>query len=133
MLNLGIDVIDTSDSTEELLYARSAVVLGARVANCRPPLDGPFIDISKTEQFSAQCAQARMMGFKGKMLIHPSQVELTHQGFRPGEAETAQARRVVEAFREAEAQGIAAIGVDGRLVDYPVASRAQRILEAAEL
>jgi citrate lyase subunit beta / citryl-CoA lyase len=130
MLDLGIDVIDTSDTTEELLYARSAVVLAARVAERRPPLDGPFIDINDTDRFLRQCVQGRSMGFAGKMLIHPRQVELTHEGFRPSAAELAQAARVVDAFRAAEAQGNAAIVVDGRLVDYPVAMRAQRIVDA---
>jgi citrate lyase subunit beta/citryl-CoA lyase len=132
MLDLGIDVIDTSDSTEELLLARSWLVLAARVAGRRPPLDGPFIDISDGERFLTQCIQARRLGFAGKMLIHPSQVEPTHRGFAPTADEAEQARRVVEQFAEAEAQGVAAIVVDGRLVDYPVMMRAQRILDAFE-
>lgn len=132
MLDLGIDLIDTSENTEELLFARSSLVLSARVAGRRPPLDGPFIDISAGERFLVQCAQARRLGFAGKMLIHPSQVEPTHVGFAPTAEEAAQARRVVEQFAEAEANGIAAIVVDGRLVDYPVMERAQRIVDAHE-
>jgi citrate lyase subunit beta / citryl-CoA lyase len=132
MLDMGIDIIDTSDDAEELLLARSSVVLAARVAGRRAALDGPFIDISAGDRFLAQCAQARRLGFAGKMLIHPSQVELTHRGFAPGADEAAQARRVVEQFAEAEARGVAAIVVDGRLVDYPVMMRAQRIVDAYE-
>lgn len=132
MLDLGIDLIDTSETTEELLLARSSLVIAARVAGRRPPLDGPFIDISAGERFLAQCAQARRLGFAGKMLIHPSQVEPTHVGFAPTAEEAAQARRVVEQFAEAEARGVAAIVVDGRLVDYPVMMRAQRIVDAYE-
>jgi citrate lyase subunit beta/citryl-CoA lyase len=132
MLDLGMDVIDTSETTEELLVPRSSLVLAARVAGKRPPLDGPFIDISAGERFLTQCAQARRLGFAGKMLIHPSQVALTHRGFAPAADEAAQARRVVEQFAEAEANGVAAIVVDGRLVDYPVMMRAQRIVDAYE-
>jgi citrate lyase subunit beta / citryl-CoA lyase len=132
MLNLGIDVIDTSEDTEELLVARSMLVLAARVAGRRPPLDGPFIDISDSERFLRQCVQGRRLGFAGKMLIHPSQVELTHRGFAPTAEEAEQARRVVAQFAEAEAGGVAAIVVDGRLVDYPVMLRAQRIVDAFE-
>jgi citrate lyase subunit beta/citryl-CoA lyase len=130
MLDLGIDVIDTSDGAEELLLARSSLVLAARVAGRRPPLDGPFIDISDGERFLRQCVQARRLGFAGKMLIHPSQVEPAHRGFAPTADEAEQARRVVEQFAEAEARGVAAIVVDGRLVDYPVMMRAQRIVDA---
>jgi citrate lyase subunit beta/citryl-CoA lyase len=132
MLDLGIDLIDTSDTAEELLLARSSLVLAARVAGRRAPLDGPFIDISAGERFLAQCAQARRLGFAGKMLIHPSQIEPTHRGFAPTPEEAAQARRVVERFAEAEAEGVAAIVVDGRLVDYPVMMRARRIIDAYE-
>jgi citrate lyase subunit beta / citryl-CoA lyase len=132
MLDLGMDAIDTSDDAEELLLARSSLVLAARVAGRRPPLDGPFIDISASERFLAQCAQARRLGFGGKMLIHPSQVEPTHRGFAPTREEAAQARRVVEQFAAAEANGVAAIVVDGRLVDYPVMMRAKRIVEGFE-
>ncbi|MBF6621393.1 MAG: CoA ester lyase [Patulibacter sp.] len=130
MLDLGMDLIDTSEDTEELLYARSALVVAARVAGKRPPLDGPFIDIKDSDRFLRQCAQGRQLGFAGKMLIHPSQVPLTHRGFAPPAAEAEQARRVVDQFLEAEKQGVAALVVDGRLVDYPVMSRAKRIVEA---
>ena len=132
MLDLGIDMIDTSEGAEELLLARSSVVLAARVAQRPPPLDGPFIDISARDRFLAQCRQARRLGFAGKMLIHPSQVELTHRGFAPTADEAEQARRVVDQFAEAERNGVAAIVVDGRLVDYPVMMRAQRIVDAYE-
>jgi citrate lyase subunit beta / citryl-CoA lyase len=131
MLDLGIDVIDTSDSTEELLHARSSLVFAARVAGRRAPLDGPFINIRAEDVFLRQCRQARRLGFGGKMLIHPSQVPLTHRGFAPTGDETEQAQRVVDQFRAAEQQGSAAIVVDGRLVDYPVMQRAERILRAA--
>lgn len=132
MLDLGIDVIDTSDAAEELLLARSSLVLAARVAGRLPPLDGPFIDIGASERFLAQCAQARHLGFAGKMLIHPSQVQLAHRGFAPPAEEAMQARRIIDHFTAAEAQGVAAIVVDGRLVDYPVMMRARRIVEAFE-
>jgi citrate lyase subunit beta/citryl-CoA lyase len=132
MLDLGIDTIDTSEGAEELLLARSSVVLAARVAQRPQPLDGPFIDISARDRFLAECRQARRLGFGGKMLIHPSQVELTHRGFAPTADEAQQARRVVDQFAEAERNGVAAIVVDGRLVDYPVMMRAQRIVDAYE-
>lgn len=131
MLDVGIDVIDHTPNAEELLYARSAIVIAARTARVSPPLDGPFIDIGAPEAFTAQCRQARRLGFRGKMLIHPSQVPLSHTGFAPSEEEAAAARRVIEAFEAAEREGKAAVVVDGRLVDYPVVYRAKRILEAA--
>jgi citrate lyase subunit beta / citryl-CoA lyase len=131
MVDVGIDLVDTSPNAEELLYARSAVVVAARIARRRAPLDGPFLDITDHDQFRRQCRQGRSLGFAGKMLIHPAQIGLVHEAFRPSPAEAQAAARIVRAFESAEARGDAAIVVDGRLVDYPVAVRARRILEAA--
>ena len=131
MLDLGIDGLDHSESAEELLYARSALVIAARAARVSQPLDGPFIAFGDTDRFVEMCRQARRMGFRGKMLIHPNQVALSHLGFAPTDAEIATANRMIEQFAEAEAEGAAAIVVDGRLVDYPIVARARRIIEAA--
>jgi citrate lyase subunit beta / citryl-CoA lyase len=134
MLDLRIDGLDHSEGAEELLYARSALVVAARAARVSPPLDGPFIAFGETDRFIAMCRQARRMGFRGKMLIHPNQVALSHIGFAPTEVEIATANRIIEQFAKAEAEGTAAIVVDGRLVDYPIVARARRIIEAvAEL
>lgn len=131
MLDVGIDAVDHTASAEELLYARSRLVVAARAARVSPPLDGPFIDIRAHDAFEAQCRQARRLGFRGKMLIHPSQVALSHRGFAPTREEVEAATRIVEQFSSAEAQGVAAVVVDGRLVDYPIYLRAQRIVSAA--
>lgn len=133
MLDVGINTIDHSPTAEELLYARSAIVVAARAARTSPPLDGPFIDVSAPDAFLAQCRQGRSLGFRGKMLIHPSQIALSHQGFAPDASEVAAARRIIESFQAAQRDGQAAVVVDGRLVDYPVVYRAQRIIDAAVL
>ncbi|MGW6729677.1 HpcH/HpaI aldolase/citrate lyase family protein [Nocardia sp. NPDC055029] len=132
MLDLGIDGLDHSDSAEELLYARSALIIAARAARVSSPLDGPFIAFRKDAEFVEMCRQARRMGFRGKMLIHPNQVALSHIGFAPTDEEVTIAQTIVEQFALAEAEGAAAIVVDGRLVDYPIVDRARRILEAAK-
>lgn len=132
MLDVGIDVIDHTPTADELLYARSRLVVAARAAGVSPPLDGPFIDIHAHDAFEAQCRQARRLGFRGKMLIHPSQVARCHIGFAPTGEEVVAARRIVEEFSRAEAAGVAAVVVDGRLVDYPIYLRAQRIITAGD-
>ncbi|RYF52528.1 MAG: CoA ester lyase [Comamonadaceae bacterium] len=132
MLDLGIDGLDHSDGAEELLYARSALVIAARAARVSAPLDGPFIAFREDDQFVEMCRQARRMGFRGKMLIHPSQVALSHIGFAPTDDEVATASTIIEQFAEAEAQGAAAIVVNGRLVDYPIVDRARQIIEASQ-
>ncbi|NVM98488.1 CoA ester lyase [Arthrobacter sp. SDTb3-6] len=131
MLDVGIHSIDHTPDADELLYARSAVVMACRVAGIQPPLDGPFLGIRTPEALLAQCRQARRMGYAGKMLIHPSQVGPAREGFAPDPEEVEQAKNIVRAFTEADRLGKAAIVVDGRLVDYPVVARARRILEGA--
>jgi citrate lyase subunit beta / citryl-CoA lyase len=131
MLDVGIYSIDHTPNAEELLYARSAVVMACRVANVTPPLDGPFLGVGDPEAFLRQCRQARSLGYRGKMLIHPSQVLPAHEGFAPAPEEVEAAQRILDAFGEAEQRGVGSILVDGRLVDYPVVHRARRIVESA--
>jgi citrate lyase subunit beta/citryl-CoA lyase len=73
----------------------------------------------------------KQLGFQGKMCIHPSQVEPINAAFAPTPDEVAFAARVVEAFRAAEAQGLAALQLDGQFIDYPIVEAAQRLLQVA--
>ena len=131
MLDVGIHTIDHTDDAAELLMARSYLVMACAAAGVQPPLDGPFLGVGNAQALPAQCRQARRLGYQGKMLIHPSQISPSHEGFGPEASEVVQAERIVAAFSEAEGRGVAAIIVDDRLVDYPIFYRAQRIIEAA--
>ena len=71
---------------------------------------------------------ARRLGFGGKFLIHPSQVEPVNRIFRPTLEEIARARSVVAAFEAAIAQGFASTSLDGKMIDIPIANRARRLL-----
>ncbi|HEX6800236.1 MAG TPA: HpcH/HpaI aldolase/citrate lyase family protein, partial [Ktedonobacterales bacterium] len=75
--------------------------------------------------------QAKRLGFQGKACIHPKQVAVVNAVFTPSEQEVAQARRIAEAFAQAEAAGVASFTVDGQFVDYPIAHKARRTLEIA--
>ena len=68
------------------------------------------------------------MGFQGRLCIHPDQVSVVNAIFTPTPEDAARAQRVVDAFKQAEAGGLAAIQVDGVFVDYPIVYRAQRVL-----
>ncbi len=115
----------------ELLYARSRLVVASRAAGVLPPVDTVFPDIRDTEGLIAETKAVKQLGFFGKLVIHPDQIEPVNRIFAPTTAEVEQARRIVDAFARAEAEGIAAIQVDGQMVDYPVAARARRILALA--
>jgi citrate lyase subunit beta/citryl-CoA lyase len=95
-------------------------------------LDTPFADFRDEEGLVRESEWVRSLGFRGKYLIHPGQIGPVNRVFRPSEEEVAYARRVVEAFEEAVARGHAAVQVDGRMVDTPVAKRARALIELAE-
>jgi citrate lyase subunit beta / citryl-CoA lyase len=125
-VEIGVDL--TPDATE-ILYARSRVVVAARAARLRPALDGPYLDLQNAEGLRTDTLRSRQLGFQGRVVVYPPQVEHVHRAYSelsPEDAERAQ--RVVEAFEEAEAAGSASIQVDGRFVDYPIYARAKEKL-----
>jgi citrate lyase subunit beta/citryl-CoA lyase len=118
-----------SGEREELLYARSRLVLASRTASILPPVDGVTMTFDDLTRLRDDVAYARRLGFGGKLCIHPRQVELINRGFAPTEAERAWARRVLEA---AEATGAGALQLEGELIDRPVIERARSILAQGE-
>ncbi|RPE77040.1 HpcH/HpaI aldolase/citrate lyase family protein [Vulcaniibacterium tengchongense] len=93
--------------------------------------DGAYPDFRDDEGFLEEARMARRLGFAGKSCIHPRQVALANEAFRPDPDEIEAARRVVEAARAAEAEGRGAFAVDGRMVDAPFLKRARALLAAA--
>jgi citrate lyase subunit beta / citryl-CoA lyase len=123
-LDLGID-----GERDELLMARSQLVLASRVAGLLPPVDGVTLALDDAEALSQDVAYARRLGFGGKLCVHPRQVAAINEGFRPSAAEVEWARRVVVAAAEA---GDNACRLEGKLVDRPVIDRARAILRLAD-
>ena len=111
----------------ELLYARSAVVVAA-VAAGRQAIDGIWPDVTDADGLRRDALQARRLGFAGKSLIHPGQIETINDVFSPSAAEVAHAHRVVDAFERARAKGDGAVALDGKLLDQPIVERARRTL-----
>ncbi|WP_025137831.1 CoA ester lyase [Achromobacter sp. DH1f] len=94
--------------------------------------DSAFANIEDEAGFRAEAELARRLGFLGKSCIHPRQVPLANAAFRPTDAEIAHARRVVQAAGQAEAQGVAAFVVDGRMIDGPFLRRAESVVRLAD-
>jgi citrate lyase subunit beta / citryl-CoA lyase len=111
----------------ELLYARSAVVVAA-VAAHRQPIDGIWPDVTDGDGLRRDALQARRLGFTGKSLIHPGQIETINEVFSPSAAEVSYARRVIDAFEGAQRKGDGAVALDGRMLDQPIVDRARRTL-----
>ena len=120
-----------SRSEAELLPYRSACVMESRAAGLEAPMDTVWADLRDADGFVASARHAAAIGFQGKMCIHPDQIGPANAAFSPSAEAVAQARRVVEAFDKAEAQGLASIQLDGQFIDYPIVQRARRVLGAA--
>lgn len=115
----------------ELLVARATIVLAARAAGI-DPIDTVYSRVDDDDGFRADALKAKQMGFAGKSCIHPKQVRLVHEVFRPTAAEIRKAQAITEAIEEAEKRGRGVIAVDGRMVDGPIVMKAQRVLQLAQ-
>lgn len=113
-----------------VLNAKAAVVLAARRHGLEPH-DGAFPDFKDDTGLRAEAEQSRALGFSAKHAIHPAQLPILAEVFTPSEGELARAREIVGAFERSETEGSAAVQLDGRMVDTPVAARARQLLESA--
>ncbi len=115
----------------EVHFARSSVALAGRLAGV-PMIDQVVTDFRNDDAFVLEVAEARNMGYRGKLCIHPRQVQLAHDAFTPSTAEVDRARRLVAAHRAAASAGLAAIDFEGQMVDAPVVALAQQLIELGE-
>ncbi|WP_441231166.1 HpcH/HpaI aldolase/citrate lyase family protein [Tardiphaga sp. 215_C5_N2_1] len=95
-------------------------------------LDGPYSNFSDTEGFIAEAEQGRDIGFDGKTLIHPSQIEACNKVFTPPDDEVAQARRIIAAFEQPENAKRGAIQLDGKMVERLHAEMAKRTIAISD-
>jgi citrate lyase subunit beta / citryl-CoA lyase len=112
---------------QPLLTGLGLSLLAAR-ATGKVILDGVYNDIKDAEGFEAECVQGRQMGFDGKTLIHPSQLEPCNRVFAPTADEVDRARRIIDAFEQAEAEGRGVVTVDGRMIENLHVDQARRTL-----
>jgi citrate lyase subunit beta/citryl-CoA lyase len=135
---LAVLVMGTNDLAKELnaehvpgrqplLTGLGLCLIAARAAG-KAIVDGVYNDIKDAEGFEAECVQGRQMGFDGKTLIHPSQLEPCNRVFAPTADEVDRARRIIEAFEQAEAEGRGVVTVDGRMVENLHVDQARRTL-----
>ena len=139
---VNVLVMGTNDLAKELRAAQipgrapllphlATALLGAREAGVSI-LDGVFNDVKDPDGFRAECIVGAQMGFDGKTLIHPSQVEPCNEVWAPTDAEIEHARRVIAAFDEAVADGRGVVTVDGRMIENLHVDNARRTLAAAD-
>jgi len=122
-LTVGMDEAELAD-------ARARVVLSSRAAGLEGPLDSPWFHFREADGFARALERSRRSGFQGRLCVHPDQLGPVNAAYMPSAAELERAERIVAAFRDAEARGEAAVQVDGEMIDYPVAYRAQALIDS---
>ncbi|HTO67523.1 MAG TPA: aldolase/citrate lyase family protein [Bradyrhizobium sp.] len=120
-----------SDGWEpELFYARASVLHAARAAHI-DAFDVVYGNVNDDEGFLREVKIAKQLGFNGKSLIHPKQIELLHRAYAPSEEEVTHAKRVLAAAEEAHRKGLGVVSLDGKMIDPPVIDEAQMTLQMA--
>lgn len=131
--DLGRSVSFLSPEQTELLYARSQIVNGSRAAGIQA-IDTPFFGLlTDREGFMRETILALQLGFKGKLLIHPTQIDFVNKTFSPSLDEAGYSRRVVEAFEEAQAKGLGAISFEGKMIDIMSYRQAKELVNFVEV
>jgi citrate lyase subunit beta / citryl-CoA lyase len=115
-----------------LMLARSQVLLSARAAGVPYPMEAVFMDFRNLDALRVESELARTLGYVGKVAIHPAQIAVINEVFTPSAAAVEYQRKVLAAFEEAEAEGKAAIAIDGKMVDYAVARVARTVIARAD-
>ena len=114
----------------EVLYARSAVVT-ACAAHEIQAIDMVYIDFRDYEGLRLEAEEGARLGFSGKQIIHPNQVEPVQAAFTPSDEAIEYAQRVVRAFSASQKEGKGAFALDGKMIDMPLLKNAQKVLDRA--
>ncbi len=115
---------------EELRLARETIVVAARAAGI-DALDTVYSNLNDMETFRKEVEFIKTLGFDGKSIINPRQIEVVNEVFAPSEKAIEKARTIIAAIKEAEKKGSGVIAVNGKMVDRPVVIRAQRTIDLA--
>lgn len=115
----------------ELLFARCSILQAARAAGIQA-FDTVYSNANNEEGFLKEASLIKQLGFDGKSLINPRQIELLHNLFAPTQKDVDQAKRIIEAAEEAEKQGSGVVSLNGKMIDAPIIDRAKLVLERAK-
>ena len=116
--DMGRSTASITPEQTELLFARSQVAIAGRAAGVQA-IDTAFFGLlSDLDSFRKEAVLALQLGYKGKYLIHPSQIDIANEVFSPSADDIAFARKVVEAFEEAQRKGAGATSLEGKMIDY---------------
>ena len=125
------DLKTTRSDGIELLFARCMILNAARAAGIAA-LDTVYSDVNNEEGFLAEAMLIKKLGFDGKSVINPRQIEPLHRVFMPSEKDLNKARLIMAAIEEANARGSGVASLKGKMIDKPVVTRARRLLDLYE-
>jgi citrate lyase beta subunit len=114
----------------EVFYARSAIVTHTAAADLQA-IDQVYVDFNDTDGLIRDARQGANMGFSGKQIIHPKQVQPVQEVFTPSDEAIARAKKIIEASKSYEEVGKGAFALEGRMIDAPIIKSAQRVIEKA--
>ncbi len=115
---------------KESFFARTRIVNACKAAGIQP-IDSVFSDVTNMEALLENVKKSAALGFEGMGCIHPGQIRVIHQGFRPGEPEVEKALKILEAYREARKNGLGVVSLGSKMIDAPVVARAEQTLQLA--
>jgi citrate lyase subunit beta/citryl-CoA lyase len=125
-----LGVVKTPEGRESQ-YARSRIVNAAHAAGIQA-IDSVFGDVGDMDGLLRWGQASRAMGFEGMGCIHPGQIRVIHEAFRPSQAEIEKAQRIVTAFEEAQRKGLGVVSLGSKMIDPPVVQRALKLVERAK-
>jgi citrate lyase subunit beta/citryl-CoA lyase len=120
-----------TDEGHEVLFARSQVALAARVADVAA-IDQAVVALGDEAAFAGDAATGVALGYRGKLCIHPLQVEWANRAFAPSAEEIARSRRLLAAYEAASDDGAGVVRFEGRMVDAPMVRQARRVVATSD-
>ena len=113
-------------------YARNKIAIAARAAGI-DAIDGAYPDFTNSEGYRRECIHSHVLGFVGKWAIHPSQINIANQIYAPTKEEVERARKLDAAYQEAQARGVGAVAIDGKMIDVAIIRSLRTTLQKADL
>lgn len=130
-LTADMNIKSTKDGSG-IDFARKMIIMAAK-ANKIDVIDTVFVDVNDEEGLRIETEYAKQIGFTGKAVINPRQIDIIHEVYMPTEEEIRKAYRIIKEFKKNKKAGIGVFAIDGKMIDAPVMTRATQVLELARI
>lgn len=118
------------NDSDAMKFARASLVTASNAMMIAKPIDGIFTDFQDEEGLKYSSRKSKNSGFQGRLVIHPKQLNIVNKEYRPTSEEIEEAKKIVKAYEESKHSGRGAISLDGKMIDPPVANRAQKLIDS---